>query len=437
MPLFENFMPSLPFGLESPIGDLANSAWSMPFAPENLNSFEPDHLTFDNIFQQAGPISSDQTPAELENIFKNASNVEFSTPEMNKLSGKQPDYTVDAQGKLTKNPNSRAKPGDPLNIEIQTDGMPGEAQKAVVQAMLDAFKSTHPFASEFPQSWDEVMQWLADCRQAAAEGRPMPTFAQSRRAAAMREAAGVSDTGSSSAGGGYGGDSGGGGGGGSSGSGGGGGGGSGGGGGGGDYGGDGGGGGSGGYGGDGGGGGGGGGVSDAAYSPSRNLDAPMWDGQSAGDMRLMDLAERALSRQLWAETEFAGICEGGNVGCAASVTKVLRDGGYQYAASALVTELASQLASNGWTQSGPDEAQPGDVIYADGGGNRQHIGIVGVDENGRKVIYNNHSSSGQWSKDPWNECSIISDYSPGQIKVLHSPAGQAKTKVPTDASIAA
>lgn len=424
MPLFENFMPPLPFGLDSPIGDLANSAWSMPFAPERLSSFEPDHLSFSDIFQQAGSISSDQTPAELENIFKNASNVEFSTPEMNKLSGKQPDYTVDAQGKLTKNPNSRAKPGDPLNIEIQTDGMPGEAQKAVVQAMLDAFKSTHPFASEFPQSWDEVMQWLADCRQAAAEGRPMPSFAQSRRAAAMREAAGSSDTGSGGAGGGYGGDSSGGG------SGGGGGGSSGGGGG---YGGDGGGGGGGGR----GYGGGGGGVSDAAYSPARNLDAPVWDGQSSGDMRLMDLSEQALSRQLWAETEFAGICQGGNVGCAASVTKVLRDGGYSYAGSALVTELASQLANNGWTQSGPDEAQPGDVIYADGGGDRQHIGIVGVDENGRKVIYNNHSSSGQWSKDPWNECSIISDYSPGQIKVLHSPAGEAKTKVPSGTAIAA
>lgn len=410
MPAFENFMPPLPFGLDSPIGDLANSAWSMPFAPESFGLPEPDHLTFSDIFQQGVPSSSDQTPAELESIFKNASNVEFSTPEMNKLTGKQPDYTVDAQGKLTKNPNSRAKPGDPLNVEIQTDGMPGEAQKAMVQAMLDAFKSTHPWVSEFPQSWDEVMQWLSDCRQAALEGRPMPTFSQSRRAAAMREGAGGGDTvsdGAGSGGGSYGGDSGGG------------------------YGGDGGGGGGGSYGGDGGGGGrysggGGGGVTDAPYSAARNLDAPVWDGQGTGDMGLMQLSESALGQQLWAQTEFAGVCEGGNLGCAASVTKVLREGGYPYAGSALVTGLADQLVQNGWTQSGVEGAQPGDVIYADGGGNRQHIGIVGVDENGRKVIYNNHSSNGQWSKDPWNECSIITDYSPDQIKVLHSPSSEAR-----------
>ncbi len=138
-------------------------------------------------------------------------------------------------------------------------------------------------------------------------------------------------------------------------------------------------------------------------------------------MNLTELSESALGRQLWAETEFAGVCEGGNVGCAASVSKVLQEGGYDYANSALVTGLAQQLVDSGWTESGLEGAVPGTVIYADGGGSQQHIGIVGVDENGNKVIYNNHSSDGQWHKDAWNDCSIISSYSPDQIHVLHAP----------------
>ena len=139
-------------------------------------------------------------------------------------------------------------------------------------------------------------------------------------------------------------------------------------------------------------------------------------------MNLMSLSERAQGRQLWAETEFAGACDGGNLGCAASVSKILQEGGYSYANSPGVLDLSKQMKANGWSESvGAETAQPGDIIYSNGGRDRQHIGIVGIDENGNKVIYNNQSSTGQWAKDPFNACSIITNYSPDQVFVLHAP----------------
>lgn len=389
-PPFDGNLLQMPPGMNPIMGDIAGAAWQMPFG-DRMPGPEPSQLAFGDIFHQLGVGNAgDQTPAQFEDVFKNASNVEFSSQAQNQRSGKQPDFFLNAQGKLVKNPNAEPlQPGQPLNIEVQANA--GEATpqlQGAIQSALDIFSKFHPNIPFFPRTWQEVMQLLAQAAGAEASDSA-GGGADSMQRAAYDGGAGGS-TGGGGAGGG-GGDAG--------------------------------------YDGGGGGYGGeqcvqGGGSGGGSDGPPANVAAVPWDGQSKGDMNLMELAAQAAlqGRQLWAETEWANVCQGGNVGCAASVSKILQEGGYGYAGDAGVINLAGELAANGWSQSdGPESAQPGDVIYADGGGDRQHIGIVGIDENGNKVIYNNHSSTGVWTKDPFNACSIITDYSPGQVHVLHAP----------------
>lgn len=347
-------------------------SFDMNFRPDFL--LPNPHSIFADIAREAWRPPAPMDGAGFAEILKHASNVEFSTPQLNSLTGQQPDFFVDQLGRMTKNPNAHSNPGDPLNIEFQFNGeQPNDRQKSVLQNIIDTFLSSHPDAEDFPRTWQDVFDFLRRrMERAAGNQSPQESYEDSS----------------------YGDQSGGGGG---------------------RC-----------YGGDGGGSGGGGGRDRSRHNHNdRSMPrAPRWDGKSKGDMTLAGLAESALGSALWAETEFAGVCQGGNVGCAASVSRVLGAGGYDYANSAGVVELARQLGTNGWTQSGLDGAQPGDVILGDGGGDHQHIGIVGVGDDGQLVIYNNHSSDGLWHKDAWNDCSIISDYSPDQVTVLHAPGGK-------------
>lgn len=179
LPFDGNFAPSLPFGLNSTMGDIAASAWRLPPMPErNPLISEPEQLSFPDIFQGLSGGGKEVSKEQLDSVIKEASNLEFSTPEINKLSGKEPDYTIDARGKLTKNPNSKAKPGDPLNIEIQTNGQPAAEQQALVQSILDGFRNSHPWATSLPKNWNELMQWLQKCMQSLASGEAIPSASQ-------------------------------------------------------------------------------------------------------------------------------------------------------------------------------------------------------------------------------------------------------------------
>ncbi|MBA3859121.1 MAG: hypothetical protein C0508_01255 [Cyanobacteria bacterium PR.023] len=176
LPPFDgNFISPLSFGINPAAANLASDAWQLPFMPERIQSAEPNQLSFSDIFN-IEKASSDAFAPEMESALKSASNVEFSTSEMNKLAGKEPDYIVGVGGKITKNPNSRAKPGDPINIEIQNAQQVDEAQKAVIQNVLDTFRSSHPAMQQFPSSFNDIMRWLRECSQAMAEGRPLPDF---------------------------------------------------------------------------------------------------------------------------------------------------------------------------------------------------------------------------------------------------------------------
>lgn len=112
--------------------------------------------------------------------------------------------------------------------------------------------------------------------------------------------------------------------------------------------------------------------------------------------KISSAAKASLGQALW--LRHASATQNGNLGCAASVSSVLRDAGVARVDELAVTGLAQKLRSQGWEARPFNQRQPGDVIIALGSAGRHgHTGIVGENPN---VTYNNHSSSGRWSADP-------------------------------------
>ncbi len=80
MPPFEgNIFQNMPMG-PAPIVDMANPAAMLPLDFGRLPGIEPGQLAFPDIFHQMGATPEDGSLANFEDVFKNASNIDFSTP---------------------------------------------------------------------------------------------------------------------------------------------------------------------------------------------------------------------------------------------------------------------------------------------------------------------------------------------------------------------
>lgn len=111
--------------------------------------------------------------------------------------------------------------------------------------------------------------------------------------------------------------------------------------------------------------------------------------------KITSAATASLGQVKWGR--HAAATQNGNLGCAASVSSVLRDAGVANIDELAVTGLAQKLRSQGWHAVPFEQRKPGDVIIALGAAGRHgHTGIVGANVND---TYNNHSSSGLWSRD--------------------------------------
>ncbi len=126
------------------------------------------------------------------------------------------------------------------------------------------------------------------------------------------------------------------------------------------------------------------------------------DNVHGKNAKILSVAQKSVDRRLWAISDFANDVKGGKLGCAASVSEVLKASGYSYANSAGVGGLVGILNQHGWTRVPLSDAQPGDVVYGgkpgtrwwEGGGNA-HIGIVGEDG----MVYHNSSGRRRWVQD--------------------------------------
>lgn len=116
----------------------------------------------------------------------------------------------------------------------------------------------------------------------------------------------------------------------------------------------------------------------------------------ADSCKIAAIAGASLGRQLW--RNHADAVQWGNLGCAASVSTVLRDAGIAGVDEIGVLALSHRLTGQGWQRHSFANRRAGDVIIALADGHA-HTGVVGLQRN---ITYNNHSSSGKWSKDVAN-----------------------------------
>lgn len=121
--------------------------------------------------------------------------------------------------------------------------------------------------------------------------------------------------------------------------------------------------------------------------PAREIDL------SDAGKRIVAAARADYGQSLW--RNHAAAVQWGNLGCAASVSTVLRDAGISRVDELSVQRLSSRLEREGWKAQPFKNRRPGDVIIASGP-RHGHTGIVGETPD---ITYDNHSSSGRWSQD--------------------------------------
>ncbi|CAN5141892.1 hypothetical protein BH10CYA1_BH10CYA1_37900 [soil metagenome] len=124
---------------------------------------------------------------------------------------------------------------------------------------------------------------------------------------------------------------------------------------------------------------------------------------SEANGKVVAAAAGDVGKQLWAQTPWANAVEGGNLGCAASVSKVLQESGVlgRGEGSAGVLELASQLQHKGYQKipiTSMSQFHTGDVVYGSNGAGSgsSHIGIIGEIRDGQVWQYDNSSSKTTW-----------------------------------------
>lgn len=125
---------------------------------------------------------------------------------------------------------------------------------------------------------------------------------------------------------------------------------------------------------------------------------------SEANGRVVAAAASNVGEQLWAQTPWANSVEGGNLGCAASVSRVLQESGVLRSGegSAGVVDLAGILQRKGYQKiqiTSMSQYRTGDIVYGatgGGGGGNAHIGIIGEIRGGQVWQYDNSSSKTTW-----------------------------------------
>ncbi len=116
-------------------------------------------------------------------------------------------------------------------------------------------------------------------------------------------------------------------------------------------------------------------------------------GQSSN---LVTEARHNLGRPVWAFTKFAGLCQSGNLGCAATVSELLQESGIKIPGSASVSGVVGQLTNLGWHKIkiiDKHQFHTGDIVYGLKG-SHAHIGIISQADNNQVLVCDNSSSAG-------------------------------------------
>ena len=124
---------------------------------------------------------------------------------------------------------------------------------------------------------------------------------------------------------------------------------------------------------------------------------------SEANGKVVATASGDVGKQLWAQTPWRNAVEGGNLGCAASVSRVLQESGVlkPNEGSAGVLDLAAQLQQKGYQKiqiTSKSQFHTGDIVYGSNGSGSgdSHIGIIGEIQNGQVWEYDNSSRTTTW-----------------------------------------
>jgi hypothetical protein len=141
---------------------------------------------------------------------------------------------------------------------------------------------------------------------------------------------------------------------------------------------------------------------------------------------LLKASQAREGQKIWARTPFARMVDDGLVGCAASLSKVLNEGGERVKPSPLAFGLKQNLKAAGRIERPFSEVAVGDVVYgtktgrnAKKGGGASHIAPITGVENGRVTVSDNFGQAGGiWTKRPIEESFKPDRYDYSKLVVL-------------------
>jgi hypothetical protein len=326
----------------------------------------------------------------------------LTTPAEDASAHRQPDYYLNSQGKLIKNPLAKPSPDGKVTIEVEGNNSARKAeqyanklQKQTIQYLVEMYKRSHP-GEKIPEMWQSILDSTPDSsfpndgdsrnnntvsprelesyndQQSAPGSQLTPEDSRANVSPQPREGTPGAGPGEQSRGSGTGGSP-------------------------------------------------GADCAPSGASSGGSSDRPnqvYGDGGAATDglqlssgsmanydgnpdhmsdcqRAIVAEAVRDIGQSMWGGWANAGATA--NLGCAASVSQILNDCGAANLHNAHDDNcdgLQADLLAQGWTIT--DKPQPGDVWIGRGGASEAHTGIVGENN----TLMNNHSDNGRWSVDP-------------------------------------
>ncbi len=167
-------MPPRSASLDAPVHgalDTSNAVTLSNYVHTNLmsdarpaavgNRALPTQLTFtDDIY----PSQS----AKQSILQTSPSKISFTTPAEDAKSGRQPDYYLNAEGKLVKNPKAKPSADGSVKIEVEGNNTAKDAkqyadklQKQAISELISQFKQTHP-GEKVPEMWQAIVDSQPD-----------------------------------------------------------------------------------------------------------------------------------------------------------------------------------------------------------------------------------------------------------------------------------
>ncbi len=121
----------------------------------------PSHITFTNDIYPS-------PAAKTQLLQTDPSKISFTTPAEDAKSGKQPDYYLNTEGTLVKNPKATPSPDGSVKIEVEGNNSAKQVkqyadklQKQAISDLVSSFKAANP-GTKVPEMWQSILDAQPD-----------------------------------------------------------------------------------------------------------------------------------------------------------------------------------------------------------------------------------------------------------------------------------